>query len=338
MTVCEVLAHWCVHAKVAYDQRSQEPAQFKFALRPLDRLWGDMPAEDFDADALRAVQMAMATGSWMTEEEIEALRKRGRNVGLCRCTLNHRLSRIKTVWRWAESRKLVPKGSYAALLSLRGLGKKNPSVRHTVRKPAACVADVLAILPHVLPPVAAAIQVQLYTGARAGEAIIMRPCDVDRESLKVDGQPIWVYRPEWSKNDWRENATARAIPIGPKLQEVLKPFLDTTAAAAYLFNPRVAYEQWLTANNRRKKHAKKRFPGERYTVNSYNRAIAKGCRRAGVQRWTSHQIRYHVAASIGPLAGLEGVRQVLGQHSVDIAAHYAGLDLEAAARIVANIG
>src|SRR4051794_41808518 len=40
-------------------------------------------------------------------------------------------------------------------------------------------AFVRAVLPHVLPPVAAMIELQLLTGARPGELCVMRACDLD---------------------------------------------------------------------------------------------------------------------------------------------------------------
>ena len=67
---------------------------------------------------------------------------------------------------------------------------------------------------------------------------------------------------------------------------------------AYLFQPREAIEVYraeLRRNRktpmtpsqaaRTRKRVPKKSPGDRYNTDSYRRAIAYGCKRAGVPRW-----------------------------------------------------
>ena len=54
-----------------------------------------------------------------------------------------------------------------------------------VRPVAECHAR--AVLPYVLPPVAAMVELQLLTGMRPGEVCRMRPCDMDTTGA------AWVY-------------------------------------------------------------------------------------------------------------------------------------------------
>ena len=77
--------------------------------------------------------------------------------------------------------------------------------------------------------VAAIVRLMLLTGARPGEACILRACD-----LNTSGS-VWEYRPSVHKTQHHDRE--RIVFIGPKAQEVVKPWL-TTNLTAYLFSPR----------------------------------------------------------------------------------------------------
>jgi hypothetical protein len=47
--------------------------------------------------------------------------------------------------------------------------------------------------------------------------------------------PVWVYRPAKHKN--RHRGRERVIYLGPRSQEIIRPFLKTDLQA-YLFSPR----------------------------------------------------------------------------------------------------
>ena len=72
------------------------------------------------------------------------------------------------------------------------------------------------------------IRFQRLTGCRPGEVCILRPCDVD-----TSGE-VWAYRPESHKTE--HHGRDRVIFLGPKAQDVLRPYLlrDKTA---YCFVP-----------------------------------------------------------------------------------------------------
>ncbi len=61
----------------------------------------------------------------------------------------------------------------------------------------------------------------------------MRGCDL------TPGEPNWEYRPAWHKTAWR--GKDRVIIVGPKAQEILRPFLKADPQA-YLFDPRDVVE------------------------------------------------------------------------------------------------
>jgi integrase len=122
------------------------------------------------------------------------------------------------------------------------------------------------------------------TGCRPGEA-----CAVRRADLDVSG-PVWFYRPPHHKNAHR--GKARVIAVGPRAQELLRPFF-TSNPEDYLFSPRKAveelraeraakrktprYESHVRRNAAVRKTTPKRSPSECYDVQAYGTAIDRAC-------------------------------------------------------------
>jgi hypothetical protein len=78
------------------------------------------------------------------------------------------------------------------------------------------------------------IQVQRLTGMRPDDLVCMRPCDIDRSG------DVWIYERRDHKNRWRGHR--RLIPLGPKAQAVLIPFMDRNQDA-FMFSPKES-EAW----------------------------------------------------------------------------------------------
>jgi integrase len=191
------------------------------------------------------------------------------------------------------------------------------------------------------------IQVQLATGMRPGEVVIMRGMD-----LETSG-PVWMYRPGSErpegkhKTAWRGHR--RVIAVGPRGQEIVKRFLKPELEA-YLFSPREAIER-LRLERRAKRKTKvqpsqrnrskacpRRHPGNRYSVNAYRHAIARACGRANVPVWKPHQLRHSKATEIRREAGLDAARAVLGHRSPQVTETYAELDAGKAAEVMQRLG
>jgi integrase len=204
-------------------------------------------------------------------------------------------------------------------------------------------------LPFMARQVAAMVQLQYHSGMRPGEVQVMRTCDLD-----VSG-PVWRYTPGSDagpngqhKNAWRGHS--RVILIGPRGQEVLKPWLRLNLHD-YLFQPREAMLQRnaerrrqrrtpLTPSqvNRKPKAKPKRSPGTRYTPSSYCVAVATACERAGVPHFHPSQLRHTKATEIRREAGLDAARAVLGHRTPVVTEVYAEMDMAKAAEVMAKIG
>jgi integrase len=331
LTVNELVAAYWRHAEAHYRHAdgtlTDELHCIRAAIRPLKELHGYTAVKDFGPLALRAVRQKM----------VESVDKRtGRPW--CRRSINLHTYRVRAVFRWGVENELVPAAVLHGLQAVRGLQKGRSEARETGPVKPVPEALVEATLPHVNRVVRAMIRMQLLTGMRPGEVVIMRAIDLDTRGA------VWLYRPGSDAEDGRHKTAhhgpRRVIAIGPRAQEVLKPFLRTDLHA-YLFEPAEALDnpKWRAA----------RKAGPRYTVNSYRQAIGRGCGRAippgwhpplavGIPTWHPHQLRHTKATEIRREAGIDAARAVLGHRSPAIAEVYAEIDANKAAEVMERLG
>lgn len=344
LLVSELILKFLDFAETYYVQDgklSKEVENLKLALRPLKNLYGRTFSKDFGPNALKAVRQHM----------LESQK-------LCRREINKRIGRIKRVFRWGVSEELVPPYVFEALRTVEGLkfgrtaARENPPVKPVDDS----VVD--ATLPFLSPQVAAMVQLQRVTGMRPGEVTIMRPQDIDRSS------DPWIYRPSAHKTAYL--GVEKEVPLGPRAQEILQPFLERPAES-FLFSP-IEAESWrnenraiarnpnrktkvypceLRARERRKQRSRKRVSKrpkrEHFDTDSYRRAISYGvakAARAGVQlsTWHPHQLRHTRATEIRRRYGVEGAQVVLGHTRADVTQIYAERNFSLAARIAKETG
>jgi integrase len=358
LTVNQLLVAFLRHANEHYRRADGTPTgevrDYKLSFRPLKHLYGNTPVNDFGPLALKAVRKLMIDG--YTHPNY------GDQPALARAVVNQRVGRIVRAFKWGVSEELVPETVHRALATVKGLQKGRSPARET--EPVRPVADAVveATLPHMLPPVRAMVMLQRHSGMRSGEVVIMRACDLD-----VTGK-VWLYRPAQHKTAHR--GLGRVVPLGPKCQEILRPWLKTDLEA-YLFSPREAMEVFWAERrehrktkvqpsraHRKRKAKPRRGAGDRYTVASYGKAVARACEKADrtareaavkegrtvedgvvfVPHWHPHQIRHAVGTALRREAGLDVARAVLGHNTLVTTEHYAALDEEAAVKIMGRLG
>jgi len=364
LTIHEVLVFYWDHATAYYRHPDGSPTSeqdnIRLALRRLRQLYGHTPAAAFDSLALEALREAMIRD------------------GLCRGRINKDVGRVKRLFKWASSKKLVPLASYQSLLTVGGLRAGRSAARET--PPVGPVGDALVeeTLPFLTPPVRAMVQLQRCTGMRPGEVVVMRGIDLDTSG------PTWTYRPGSDQGPHGRHKTAwrgqqRVILIGPRGQEILKPWLRL-GLHEYLFQPaegRAAHDAERRRKrkskvppsqaNRRPKRNPKKAPGDRYTVAAYDHAVGRACivahclrceacrRREGEKRrdwlarikscaglktvhWHPNQLRHTVGTEVRREAGLDAARAVLGHRSPAITETYAEIDVGKAAEVMGRLG
>ncbi len=185
------------------------------------------------------------------------------------------------------------------------------------------------------------IELQIRTGARAGELLIMRPMDLNR-----DGE-VWVHTPSTQKT--AHAGKTRSIPIGPRSQEEIIPFIDRKADE-FMFSPAEAEIERLGVLPKGG-HS----PGQHYTIQTYGRAMLRACRSAypfplcmkldhrdewhKSNRWTPHQLRHTAATAIRATYGLEAAQLMLGHSSAMVTdAVYAERDQSKVIAIARDVG
>lgn len=314
-----ILAYWH-HAESYYGRADGTPAaeldNLRLALIPLRRLYGGTPARDFGPMALKAVRQDMV------------------DAGLSRRTVNQRVARIARVFRFGVENELVPAAVYQALKAVPGLkaGRSGAKEARTV-KPVSD-AHVDAVRPFVSRQLWAVAVLQRLTGMRSGEVLMMRTADLDTSGV------VWVYVPGRHKTE--VHGKSRQIPLGPRAQEVLRPWLKDDLAE-YLFQPREAKEEHLAERRasrktpltpsqraRARKPDPERAAGDLYDTRTYNHAVATACAKAGVPRWHPHQLRHSAATRLRREFGLEVTRAILGHNSLAVTETYAEVDREKA--------
>ena len=318
---------------------TKEPEDIRYAMKVLLACFPALPVDEFGPLRLKTVQEAMIDKKW------------------CRNLINRRVGIIRRMFKWAVSEQIVSSVILHGLQAVAGL--KRGRTRAKESKPVKPVDEqhVYAILAHTTPVVATMIELQLLTGMRPGEMCLIRPCDLDRSG------PVWHYYPEKHKNAYR--SIERVVAIGPRGQELLRPFL-LRPEDAYCFSPVEAEKQRrekltaqrqtpLCCGNRVGTHRKddlKRTTGDQYDSKSYRRAVqyaiaacnkarrakakAAGVKPNLVPKWTPYQMRHTTATKVRKEMGYECAGATLGHTNMSATAIYAernqGLADEAAKR------
>jgi integrase len=351
LTVSELLERYWKFAEQHYrknGQLSSEHACLVQALRFLRIHAGNVIVTEFGPLALKQIRDAM----------IKAKR--------CRPLINRDIGRIRRIFRWAAEEEYVPIAVYESLRAVQGLQRGRCEAHDPEPIGPAPIADVKAVLPYLSRQLQAMIMLQLHSGCRPGEACIIRPIDVTRTT-----QGAWVYRPLSHKTEHRNRE--RRIFLGPQAQAVLKPWLDRDPES-FCFSPREARDEFDQAKRagrksprtpsqeaRKRKKAPQRWAKDRYSKDSYCRAVARACLRRLLDElkaegkegeaaekwieknglrgsWAPNQLRHTAATRIRELYGIEAASTVLGHADVRVTEIYAERDFRQAAEIMSKIG
>lgn len=353
-TINQLIVAFWDHATVYYVKDGEPTGELqalRYSFRPLAKLYGETTTDNFGPRDLKAVRQRMI------------------DQGLARSLINKRITRVRHVFKWGVENEMVPADVLHALQAVAPLKRGRCQVRESDPVKPAPEDHIDAIKPHVSHQVWTMIQLQLHTGMRPGEVVIMRPCDIDRSGK------VWLYVPASHKT--QHHGHERYIYFGPKAQMVVVPFLNRDSDA-FMFSPAEAEEQRLAQRARarktplahgnrrgtnRKRHPRRK-PREQYDVGSFRRAIARGCDKAfpwpnldgrklkeltddekaelkawkQKHNWHPHQLRHNAATYLRKEFGLEAARLVLGHKTAAITELYAELDHARAAEIMGKVG
>jgi len=332
---CQELAvHFLEWAEGYYVKNGQSTPQFNLcqnAVSPLVKHFGNESVDKFSPRSLIFLQ-----DRWVER-------------GLARKTVNHYVGIIKQTFKFGVEREFVDARTHYALQAVRNLKEgrtKAPEYRKIQSVSDDIVEKTLRFLPSV---VADMVRVQRLCGMRPQDIRNLRSCDIDRV------RDIWVYRPFTHKTEHKNKV--RVIAIGPRAQAILTPYLieKEETPEAFLFSPQdTVRDQRIEKRRNRKTFNKQgrvqpsqqnrskpdavRKPGEQYTKDSLNRAIARACEQAGVPPWAPNQLRHSAGTEVRDKFGLEYAQAVLGHANAKTTEIYAEIDFEKAAKVAREIG
>jgi integrase len=324
-SVDQIIAAFWVHAQRYYCTKDGEPTSevknFRYDLRYLRRLYGATPAAEFGPKALKSIQAEMI------------------RAGLSRKSINRRVKRIRHVFKWAVSEELLPPSVIVGLATVAGLKRDRTDARETADIRPESEELARAAIAAAGRIVGAMIELQLLSGMRSGELIIMRTMDIDRSG------EVWTYTP--SKHKTEHHGHTRTVFLGAREQEILTPLLKADPEA-FLFSPAEADRERraaraaarktpLSCGNRagtNRSAAPKKTPGARYEVTSYCKSVYRACAKAfpvpeNVQkahRFHPHQLRHAAATQIRRNSSAETARVLLGHRDLKTTEIYAEID------------
>ncbi len=324
LTIVELFAMFTDHAEKYYRKTdgtlTSENASFKQAMSKVTDLYVELPVNSFSPKKLKAIRQIM-------------IDKR-----LSRTYINATTRRIKQIFKWGLENELVKPETLTALRAMAGLRRgRSDAVEPDPVKPVS-QADIIAVKTFVSRQVWSMIQLQLHTAARPGEIVQMRAIDIDMSN------EVWVYVPADHKTAYHGHS--RMIYIGPKAKDIVRRFLTDRPIDGYFFDPREAYRELMAAKATKarrpgqKPNIRKtdRVIGERYTTDSYRRAIQRACDQAKVPRWHPNQLRHNAGTNIRREFGLEAAQVMLGHAEIDTTQIYAEVNQGKAVLIASKIG
>ena len=346
-TVAMLWADYRAHCDAYYPPTANSEAvhtrkAFEFMAEYLD-----VPVREFGPRALKAVRDKM----------LEATGAHGKP--LSRRYINRQLDRIRRAFRWGVEEEMIEPNIYEALRAVAGLKLGRTTAPEPPKVTAVPDSVVDATLPHLTSVVASMVKLQQLTGMRPGEVCSLTPSMIDTSS------EVWVANIVAHKTAYR--GAERTVYIGPRAQEILKPYL-AREADAHLFSPaeaeaerraklRAARVTPLSCGNSTGTNVLEkptRQPGTRYTTHSYGRSVGYGCAKQwpipdGASReeaaawrerwwWTPNQLRHAAATRARRDYGIEAAQVLLGHSEIAVTQVYAEKNLEAGKRIALQIG
>jgi integrase len=365
ITIDDLALRYVDHCDIYYRKNGEptgEADNIRRALRSVIELHGRMRANEFGPTQLRSVRDAMI------------------QAGYVRRAINVHVSRIRRMFKWGAANEYVRGDVWQTLAAVDGLKHGRSKARESKPVPPVAEGTVNDTLPHLPEVVADMVRLQLLTGARPTEVCTLRPCDITRGT-----NGVWTYRPEHHKTE--HHGRERRIFIGPDGQAILTKYLDRDPEA-FCFTPAEA-----AAEHSARRRANRRTPmtpsqaarkgnartlRDRYTKDSYNRAVCRACeaafgmpvelrdvgrtvakmedateaqRDAAQQRlsaeaavwrakycWSPNQLRHSRATAIRERYGIEAAQTVLGHADPRVTEIYAERDFAMAAKIMREIG
>ena len=241
ISIADLIVRYLDHIEKNMDYSHGRRNNILRVTQKLNDLYGNMPVSQFGPAALKTLRQG-----WLDNN-------------LKRGTINTYIGMIQQCFDWGREEEVIPADIAVAVCAVKPLKQgRTTAAEYNIVEP---VADevVEKTLPYIRPPIRDMVMVQRRISGRPQDVFNMRACDIDTST------DVWVYTPFTHKT--KKRGKARILYIGPKVQKVLRPYLEQC---------KDDLEQFLF----------RRRDGKQYNNNSYNDAIATACKKAGVPHWS----------------------------------------------------
>lgn len=298
-----LVADYIKHAKTYYSQ-SKEPDNIYYATLPLAKL--AIMADDFNAGKLIEYRNGLIKS------------------GLCRNVINQRANIVKRMFKWAVANGRCSPYTLTSLLAVEPLKKGRSIAKETDAIAPTEIEYIRIAAGYAGKVVGSMLMLQLWTGMRSGELVMIKTQDIDTSGN------IWVYRPVKHKTGYLGHS--KQILIGKQGQMVLEPFMTRLD---YCFNPAESIKEFgLIPRGGLRPH---------YTTNTYYNAVKEAIKKAKsegkqIEYFNPHQIRHTTATILRKQFSLDTVRAVLGHKSLKITDQYAEIDYKLAEQAIELCG
>lgn len=299
MILSELIQLYNQHAQRYYRKPSGRPtseaSSVEMALRPLLLTAGQLPADQVNAQTIAAARR------WLLE-----------NTDNCRKTVNAKVGRMVRMFAWAADpeQSLIDPLVLARVRATRPLQYGRTPARETPgldAVPRSAVTDLLAALFEPLsdgrmvsPAIARSrrrlatmVELQLETGMRSGEL-----CSMSCETLSRRGSAL-LYQPTEHKTEHRGRRRLVLI-VGAGERLLTRWLADQRISSGPVFA---------------------------LTPSAYRQSIQRQLKRAGLPRWTPHQLRHAMAVQTRSEHGLDVVQALLGHASPRTSEIYAPMEV-----------
>jgi integrase len=323
LTVAQLVVAYLEYASKYY--KTHEKVNLHYALNPLVELYPSLPIQQFGVIEFKVVR------EWWIKKNC------------CRQYVNDQMNRVRRFAKWVVAEKKADPMFHYELKCVEPLRRGHCDAYEAEPVKPVSDTDIEKTLPFLPQVIADMVRLQRLIGCRPGELVQIKPSMVDQS------KDVWTITIDDHKNAWR--GKERLIAVGPKAQEVLRPYLER-GLSQYCFSPKEAMEQRTKARTQarktppscgnrpgtNRKPKPKRTPSERYDSNNYARAIRYACRRAKIEPWSPNQLRHAAATHLRKLEGIEAASVILGHSQLSTTEIYAEKNFQAALSVAKRHG
>ena len=313
--------------------RDGQPASDLLLVRRLGKFLSPYEAwavGDFGPDELRDVQGAMVDYRYSRSSPAES-QDPPEQIAYTRTGINRLMSQARKMWQWAAAREIVPMSVVRLMREVKPLRRGRSPAKDALKRSAVTKKELDAVMGNVSRVVADMLGLVWITAMRPSEVCRMRPFDILR-----DDSSCWLYVPGLDVSQVGDHKTAhhqrvRAIPLPSRAQVILQPRIIDFGSKEHIFSPVEAVQELLDRResgrktplgygNRRGTNRKEHpmiKPGGTYTISAFCTAVKRGCKRAGVTRFTPRDLRRTAATRIKSQLSAEAAKLILGHVSTD---------------------